>query len=185
MLLTEKIEDINKWLKRDFGCFPDDTPNWRVVLAGEQIEKRVMTYTDSGMQLLFPEVREVKKYQHIDPAKYVLERQVPVMGETDLITKTSYEPAWTFEDRFGNYLPPVYMACKFVIDRIYSQQDKAGFMKKYNDPAADPEYREQRVKDMEFKLFGNETPVGDALAHGYGITVPENFSKEKKEVNNG
>jgi hypothetical protein len=38
---------------------------------------------------------------------------------------------------------------------------------------------------MEFKLFGNETPVGDALAHGYGITVPENFSNEKKEVKNG
>lgn len=168
--LVEPIEDINRKLKDNYGYGPDgNNPEWRVVLAGELTEKRWMTHTDDGFELLYPEVRLVPKYQHIDKHKYVLERQVPVIGETDITTKTSYEPAWTFEDRFGVYLPPIFDACKFIIDRLYMQQEKAGFMKKYDDPEATEQARLQKIIDMEKQLFGNETPVGDALAHKYGV----------------
>jgi hypothetical protein len=140
------------------------------VLAGEQVEQRLMTHTDNGIELISPEVRQVRKYQHIKRDRYVLERLVPVVGETDLVTKVSYEPAYTFEDRFGNYLPPRYDACKFVIEAIYSQIDKKGTHAKYKDENASKEARLKMIKSMEEELFGNETPVGDALAHKSGVT---------------
>lgn len=173
------LKEINRQLKDKYGYGPDGiNPTWRVVLAGEMFEKRWMTHTDEGWELIHPEVREVRKYQHIDRDKYVLERQVPVVGETDITTSVSYEPTWTFEDRFGEYLPPRWDACIVIIDTIYHQQDKAGFYKKYDDPDATLEVRLQKVLDMEELLFGNETPVGDALAHKFGITVPSSYEKD-------
>lgn len=172
MELAESIEHINNQLIRDFGKWYDGSPNWRVVLAGEQLEKRLMEFTDEGFELINPEVREVKKYQHIPPNYYVLERQVPIEGQTDVIGKTSYEPAWTFEDRRGEYLPPRFDACKFIIESIYSQIDKAGNHTKYKDKNVSAEERAEELAKMEQILFGNETPVGDALAHGFGVVVP-------------
>lgn len=171
MELAEPLERINYQLQRDFGREVDNSPIWRVVWANDLLEKRIMNHTDEGIDLIHPEVREVRKYKHIHD-RYVLERLVPVMGETDIITPVSYEPAWTFQDRHGEYLPPRFDACKFIIETIYSQIDKAGTHKKYNDPNATEETRLKMIMDMETTLFGNETPVGDALAHGYGIVVP-------------
>lgn len=168
MLLVEKIEDINKWLLRDYGEFGDGTPNWRVVFANDMLEKRMKFQTPEGLDLLYPEVREERKYQHIID-KYVLERQVPVVGETDLITKTSFEPAWVFEDRFGNYLPPQYFACKFIIDGILEQMNKPAYYAKYKDTRGTKESQTAQVDNMEQLLFGNETPVTDALAYGSGV----------------
>ena len=181
MELAEPLERINYWLEREFGRIFDDSPQWRVVLAGDCFEQRWMTHTDEGIELLNPEVRQVKKYQHIKPNRYVLERLVPVVGETDLVTQTSYEPAYTFEDRYGNYLPPRFDACKLIIENIYEGLNAKGFAK-YKDPDTSPEMRSQMLQDMEEKLFGNETPVGDALTHGYGVTdfnEKVNFSEEK------
>lgn len=168
MELTEPIERINELLSREFG-HKFNKPEWRVVLAGEQFEKRVMEHTDEGLELLTPEVRTVRKYQHIKPDRYVLEREVPVQGETDLVTKTSYEPAWTFEDRHGNYLPPRFDACKVIIESIYGSVG-LNYIKKDKNMTA--EAMKAEIDRMEELLFGNETPVGDALAHGYGVVVP-------------
>jgi len=183
MELHEPIEEINRKLKDKCGYGPDGiNPTWRIILAGEMFEKRWMSHTDEGFELINPEVRLVRKYQHIDRDKYVLERQVPVVGETDITTPVSYEPAWTFEDRHGAYLPPRFDACCIVIDSIYTQMDRAGIYKKYDDPDAESEVRLRKVQHMEEILFGNETPVGDALAHRYGVVVPEsNFAQEKTQ----
>lgn len=173
MELPEPIEEINKKLKDEFGIGPDElNPAWRIVFVERGLtEKRWMDVTDEGFQLLNPEVREVPKYQHIKPGRYVLERQVPVVGETDITTKTSYEPAWTFEDRHGNYLPPIWQYVKFLIDNIYSQGDTKTAFAKYTDPTASTEARYQQVLDMEKYLFGDETPVADALHYGDGISM--------------
>ncbi len=127
-----------------------------------------MDVTDEGLDLLYPEVREVKKYQHITE-RYILERLVPVIGDTDIITNMSYEPAWTFEDRYHDYLPPRFDACKFIIETIHGQMDRKNTHKELKDPDASVEGRLKKQKEMEFYLFGNETPVGDALAHGSGV----------------
>lgn len=175
--LVEDVSIINTKLHRDFGKHIDGRATWRVVWSDGQLEKRRIDVTPEGLQLLFPEVREVKKYPYIQE-RYVLERLIPVMGETDIVIPWSYEPVWTFADRFQNYLPPRFDACKFVIEAIYSQTDKAGTHKKYKDETNTIEHRDQMVKQMELDLFGNETPVGDALAHKWGVTVPQSYEKK-------
>lgn len=170
MNLPETLEYINYHLKKEYGMQFDDRQTWRVVFAADQTEKRKMYTTDEGLDLMYPEVREVKKYQHIKPDRYVLERLVPVTGETDIVTKLSYEPVWTWEDRHGNYLPPYWDACKFLIDGILEKQANPKSHAKYKDPEFSPGYREKMIADMEYKLFGDETPIGDALAHGDGIS---------------
>lgn len=167
--LAEKIDYINKRLEQDFGRFEDGRPNWRVVFADDQIEKRWVQYNEFGVELLNPVVRERPKYRQWAAGFYLLERLVPVVGETDIVTKTSYEPAWTFVDKNGNYLPPRFDACKFIIESIYAQTDKANTHKKYKDPELDEGYKMKQIQDMHDILFGNETGTGDALAYKEGV----------------
>lgn len=170
MLLTEPLERINYELERDFGKQIDDRPSWRVVWSEDQTEKRWMDKTDEGFDLLYPEVRLVKKYQHIQE-RYVLEHLVPIPPnmQTDLVANASYEPIWTFEDRHRNYLPPSLDACKMIIEAIYASMQQKNAFTKYKDDTATPEANQKKLQDMEEKLFGNETPVTDALAYGYGV----------------
>lgn len=181
--LTETLDFINRKLEREFSKDITGRPYWRVVWSDDQTEKRRMTHTDEGLQLINPEVRLVKKYQHIKE-RYVLEKLTEVVGETDLVVPMSYEPIWTFEDRFRNYLPPRFDACKFVIEAVNMQLAGAGGHVKYKDETTTPEYREALLKRKEQELFGNETPVGDALAYDSGVTVPRNYEKQE-ENNNG
>lgn len=182
MELHESIEHINNQLIAEFGreLIASDLPRFRVVFANDQFEKRIMTHTDEGFELIHPEVRLVPKYLYARN-KYILERLIPIVGETDLTAKVSYEPAWTFEDTNGNYLPPRFDVCKFVVEALYSQINSAGCFTKYKDPTVEPEFRKQELEKMEKFLFGNETPTGDALAYGYGVTNPadkQHFEKE-------
>ena len=175
MELIESIEQINSSLVREFGKEFNGEPRFRVVFSEDQYEKRLTDFTDFGFKLLVPEVRVLPKYHYIHQ-RYVLERLIPVLGETDLVTNISYEPAWVFQDSDGNYLPPRFDACRFVIETIYSQLNSDGMYTKYKDPLDDAEIRKQRILDTEKELFGNETPVGDALAHKYGVVVPTAFN---------
>jgi hypothetical protein len=174
-------ENINDQLLKEYGRFEDGRPHFRVVWSNALTEKRWMTHTDEGFELLLPEVREVRKYSHINE-RYVLERLVPVTGETDLITKTSYEPAWTFQDRFGNYLSPRFDACKFIVEALMTAMGKKDTHVKYKDPNVNPEYRQQQIIDMEHYLFGEETPIGDALSAGDGISYAgmKDFNKPEE-----
>lgn len=165
--LVESIENINKWLKREYGQEADGSARWRVVWSEDQLEKRLMTHNDMGMQLLNPIVREVKKYQHISE-RYVLECQLAVTGETDLVTPISYEPMWTFEDRHGKYLPPRYDACVVIIESVNQNMQSHAF-KRYTNPNDDPDYRAMKLQEMEEYLFGNETDTGDSLAYKEGV----------------
>ncbi len=177
MRTIEKISDydltkLNNQLRSKYGYGPDSIkPLWRVMWSSDLIEKRMMDCDEKGRELLYPEVREVRKYQHITD-RYVLERQVPVVGETDLITKTSYEPAWSFEDRFGDFLPPRFDACEFIIETIYNQVKMGKTHKKYTDPDSEQsaEMRMNQILKMEEVLFGNETPTGDSLAYKEAVT---------------
>jgi hypothetical protein len=46
-------------------------------MANDETEKRLMRHMDSGIELLYPAVREVKKYPYLKDL-YVLERLVVV-----------------------------------------------------------------------------------------------------------
>lgn len=182
MELTEAIETINRQLVDSYGI---DTvtgkPMWRVVWSEDQLEKRRVNITDEGLALLYPIVREVKKYSYIKE-RYILERLVliPDVNEKDLPTlRQSYEPMWVFEDAAHQYLPPKYLAARFVIDSVLAAQGKSSLCK-YVDEELQEGVQEGKVQKIHDELFGNETPVGDALAHGTGIVVPYSYDKNKE-----
>lgn len=171
MLLIEPIEKINEWLARDYPKHIDGRPMFRIVWSEDQFEKRWIDTTKDGLQLLNPVVEEVPKYKQYIQGKYILERIVTILPgvETDLVEREPYEVLWVFQDRHGEYLPPRYDACKIVIEQVYENMTKGVEVKK-----EDPDAYEKRIKHMEEILFGNESPVTDALKYKEGVVVPGN-----------
>lgn len=171
----ESINTLNQRLIDFFGLDSDTgRPIFRIVWSDEQTEKRMVDTLDSGICLLFPEVREVRKYPYIKKC-YVLEKLVvvPPMNQDELISKLSYEPLWVYCNDKQEPLPPIWPATKYVIDSVYAAMGKKS-LRKYVDSELNttPEGREQRIANLHAELFGNETEVGDALAHGEAIIVP-------------
>ena len=176
MEIRETIESINEKLLNEFGVELScgNQPRFRVVFSEDQYEKRLTNFTDEGFQLLHPEVRLLPKYKQWVRSKFILERLVPISGETDLTTKVSYEPAWVFQDKSGNYLPPFFDGCKHVIESMFSAMGRSNTFVKYKDNSTSPEERALELKRVEDQLFGNETDIGDHLAYKTGIVVPGN-----------
>lgn len=192
MELSEKVESINSQLADLFGI---DTitgqPIWRVVFSEDQFEHRHGVYDDYTPSGIFirtvEETRYVPKYRQWINSKYVLERLVliPESNAGDLpATKLSYEPLFVFETNDGRPLPPRLDAAQFVINTVLAAQGKTS-LARYKDPIAGmtPEdqaaMRAKEIDDLQKELFGNETDVGDALAHRQeAIIVPRNYEKE-------
>ncbi len=171
MELREPIEDINRRLLEDYGTEFGDSPKFRVVWSEDQYENRVTEYTDEGFSLIHPEVRLLPKYRQFVRAKYILERLVPIMGETDLTVKVGYEPAWVFMDKHGKYLPPFFDGCKHVIESMRYAMDQKGAFTKYKDKNITPEEHLAEITRVENELFGNESNMTDDLHSGAGVTV--------------
>lgn len=187
MLLIETIERINERLRRHYGQFDNGMSNWRVSWSEDQFEKRLGTYKDYTPEGIFlrevTEVREVPKYRQWIHERFVLEglKIVPEMNLNELpVSKVSYEPAWVFNDGKGNYLPPRFEACMFVIETMHENEIGSHSIR-YKDPDSDPKEalhsKEQRIKAIQEELFGNETEIGDALAHGGSIIVPRTYGE--------
>lgn len=178
---TESLDTINNRLADIYGRdIITNQPIWRVIWSEDQLEKRLCTHTPEGLSLLYPVIREVPKYKQWVQAKFILERLslVPDYQQGELAdAKISYEPVWVFEHaKTKEALPAKYEACEFIIDIMYAAIGKTSAAK-YKDPGETIEMREERIKQLQEELFGNETPVGDALAHGYGTTVPNNYER--------
>ena len=184
----ETVESINKQLKDLFGV---DTITglsiWRVVWSEDQFEKRLGTYDDytkAGLYLrTVTEVREVPKYKQWIKERYVLEQLVlvPEINKDELPTqKMSYEPLWVFQTTSGAYLPPKVEACKLIADSVYAAMDKSN-LAKYKDPLSGLNSEDlvaqkaQEIDNLQEELFGNESYVGDALAHKEAVIVPRNY----------
>ena len=186
MEVVESVERINDWLRREYGIeTTSDRQIYRVVWANDQLEKRLMKFTDSGIELLFPEVREVPKYQQFRDT-YVLERlsyiDAPDHGELT-VNIVSYEPIWSFVDNNLNPLPPRIDVCKIVIDSLHMAlySDKSGFAKYKDTNEGVMKENDKRLKEIQLELFSNETEVGDALAYGEGV----GYTGPSKIGNNG
>jgi hypothetical protein len=178
----ETLDDLNARLIDHYGI---DTstgrPIFRIVWANDQTEMRRVTELDSGIQLLHPVVREVKKYPYLKDL-YVLERLVvvPEINREELPTsKLSYEPIWAYRDAAGQPLPPIWTPTKFIVDTLYAALGKKS-LRKYVDSEENttPEGMDARITKMCEELFGDETETGDALAYGEAIVVPRNYEKE-------
>lgn len=174
-VLPQDIQDINEKLKRHFGV---DTitgdPMWRVSWSNDQYEKRLTEYTPEGLQLLFPEVRELPKYQWCRD-RWIIERLVLVpdvhVGELPA-QKVSYECMQYFEHfKTGDAIRPSFEACKFIVDTVYAAMGKSSLAKYVDEEAKNPiEAREKRIQKLTDELFGDEsdllgrTITGEAVA---------------------
>lgn len=171
MELPEAIVVINNRLLSYFGKFETGEQNYRVVWSDDQFEKRILTHTREGFILPNPIVGEIPKYRQWIQERFILERLLPVIGDTDLITKTTYEPVWTFEDKFGNALPPKWEAIEVIINSVHKAAARATGAK-YKEPEAlgnTQEAIDARVDKLEAELFGNESKISDALAHDSAV----------------
>lgn len=178
----DSIDYLNQYLIDHFGI--DSSTGqaiFRIVWADDQLEKRRVQVTDSGVELLYPEVMEVKKYAYLKEV-YVLERLVLVPKENQyelLDVMQSYEPIWVFRDSEGNALPPIWEATKFIVDALYAALGRTSLRKYVEDEKyTTTEGIETRISELQSELFGNETDVGDALAYKEGIIVPSEYKKE-------
>lgn len=170
-----EFELFNNLLKEKYGE-TDNKPNFRLIWSDDEFENRLTGYDDKGNPLLIPQVRLLPKYRQWVSDKYILERLtvVPQIKQNDLTTLLSYEPIWVFEDRHGNQQTPTKGALIFIIENLLQAMEHPFEGAKYKDPIVNetPEEKAVRIKQLEQELFGNETNVGDALAHKQGIVVP-------------
>jgi len=154
--------------------------NFRLVWSEDHLEVRKMTHTKEGLVLLYPEMQQVPKYHQWVQEKYILERlqMVPAFIQDEYIHLLTYEPLWVFErlDEHGNILQPHLRVVKFLIEYVLLGQRSPDSYKKYIDPDSKPgeaiAAKEARVDLLMKELFGNESDLGDALAHKTAITVP-------------
>lgn len=175
-VLSEPLDEINGLLIDHYGIDTiSGNPIFRVVWSEDQLEKRWTSYTDEGIQLLHPEVREYPKYKQWIHDKYIIEKLtiIPRLKiEGAPVEQLSYESIWVFEDKGGNYLPPRFSVCKWVLDTLNAVAGKYS-LAKYKDELVneDPEARNIRLNKLQEELFGNETDCGDALAYGEGVSM--------------
>ena len=178
----EQITTLNQRLIDHFGVDSDTAkPIFRIVWADDQVEKRSVDTLDSGIQLLYPVVREVKKYSYLKGV-HVLERLVivPDFQAKELAdVKLSYEPLWVFVNATGDPLPPAWEPTKLIIDTLYAAMGKKS-LRKYTDSETTPEAKEARVTKLTEELFGDESGLFGKTFPGSheGIVVPPNYTKD-------
>ena len=182
----ETLEELNKRLIAYYGTAWNGLPIYRIVWSEDQFESRKCTHSDLGIELLYPEVREVPKYRQYIHNKYLLEKLVELndQAQDELKIKISYEPLWIYTDANDNALPPKWEVTQFVIQTMLSAMGKSS-LAKYVDPGESMEEKQDRISKIQEEMFGNETDVGDALAYGDGVAGfhPNNDMINKNKVN--
>lgn len=172
----EKIETLNQRLIDHYGIYTSTgQPMFRIVWADDQTETRMVQNLESGVELLYPIPREVKKYNYLKDV-YVLEQLVvvPEMNRLELMgLKLSYEPLWAYSDKDRNPVPPQWDATKFIVDAMYAAMGKKSLRKYIEDIS--PEAQEKRITGLQEELFGNENDTTDALAYREGVVVPPTY----------
>ena len=181
----ESIETLNTRLVDFFGT--DSTTGqamFRIVWANDELEKRLVKESEFGIQYLFPEVKEVKKYPYLKDL-YILEQlvEVPEPNAHELPTqKVSYEPLWAYCNDRREPRPPTWPATKLVIDVMYAAKGVKS-LRMYTDSELNTteDGRQERVRRIQEELFGDETETGDALRYKEGIVVPHSYNPTQGE----
>jgi hypothetical protein len=170
-------EDINKVLKEKFGTTIDGLAMWRVVWSSDQYEKVLTKFTDAGIELLFPEVRELPKYREFTKDRYILEHLVvvPDISKAELPSVTmSYEPIHTFWDGTGAYMAPAIAPCVFIAETVHAAMDEArrgnGSMARYKQTTEEAAKASiDEYNDIYNGLYGAESGLGGAIVHKQGV----------------
>ncbi len=194
-MTPEPIEVINRRLKERYGRFSTTNfPLYRVVWGDDEIELIWTSLTKEGFDLTYPELISKPKYRQWAPHVYFLERVLerPDVGKAEGAPAEGigYEPLWCFMDHNQNPLPPKWEVCEIVIESIMVAAAKAvgtHHTPKYKDPYSGLKTEEiiekqrQALDSLEKDIFGNESPEGTALAHGWGVSL-NNSERNKEEL---
>jgi|SRR5215510_186190 len=175
-VLPQEVQIINQKLIDFYGV---DTITgkamWRVSWSNDQYEKRLTKYTPEGLEMLFPEVIELPKYQWVRD-RWILERLclVPIVNQAEIPADIqSYECMYPFENAYTHdALPPNLEAAKFVVDTVYAAMGKTSLRKYVDEEEKHPiEHKQARIDKLVEELFGNEsdllgrTITGEAVAY--------------------
>ena len=151
----------------------ENHPRLRVVYANDEMEKKVVTHTPEGLQLLYPEVRETKKYWKWAENKYVLEGFCDTPEGSGFLEKYSYEPIFTFEDALDRPLYPDWRVIRTVIETVRHNIEHG--VAKYIDPLLEPETaKDEQAKSINKiyeEYYGNESDITDSLMLGSGVSL--------------
>lgn len=183
MELAETIETINRQLRELYSIdIASGEPIFRVVWSTDQYEMQFGEWNDfdknDNLLRTVTEDRLVPKYNQ-DKDRYILERLVAVPDQNvkELAGKrVSYEPLWVFKNiDSGEYLAPRIDMCQFIINTVLEAIHRPkGFKRYVKEQAASFGFlggknKQERMKDIKEKLFGNETPITDALMERRGV----------------
>jgi len=116
------VESINQQLQLH-GLNLKGEPLYRIVWSDFQTEMRYGRFREFFQRIFLREfvgTKEVPKYNFLKE-RWILERWLPpelvYTPELPLSSQGSYEPIYVFQDKNGNYLPPILKAAEFVIGR--------------------------------------------------------------------
>lgn len=185
MELAENINTINRQLRELFGIDTVSTNvMFRVTWSDDQFERRFGDWTDYDASnnpiRTVTESRYVPKYP-FNKGRYILERLVivPEVSRDELCgLKFSYEPLWVFQNMDDDtYLAPRIDICQFIINNVLEAQHRPKGFKRYLESQASTfgflggKNTDERLKEIKETLFGNETPITDALMAQRGVSL--------------
>lgn len=178
------LSRINQQLEDNFGRL-EDRARYRIVWSDDEMEQRLGTYRDyvPGTNIFLREVTEVRtvpKYKQWAAGVYILERITKYdefNHEGTVVEKLGYEPLYTF-NKLGKENVPSFGACKYLIEVVIEGTKSPGTYIKYKDTnERERAEHKAQIDQIMLELFGNETDVTDALAHGEGVSVPSTYEK--------
>jgi len=178
-LFQSKVNEMNVKLTDYFG-YLGELPKYRIVWSEDQFEFRnapsdapINKFDVHGNKVGEQEgIQFLPKYRQWISNKWVLERCCDTVNELknkELTSMLSYEPIFTFKDKYDNALPPDLEVATICISAIHTAI--GGNIKMYKDPDISPEARALRISQIMEQMFPDETDTGDALAQQSGVAI--------------
>lgn len=161
------IENTNKRLKQLYGSDYRGRVKFRLVWSEdifEKVEGEHTIFDDSGKYLRTEKgIREVPKYEYMGlKDRHVLENVTTVPNKTD-----DYEPLFTFQDKHGNALEPVWKVMEIIIDSWLNRHDA-----KYKPKITQEMLRDASVQDFMMKMSEESSDFGYKVRDGSAILLP-------------
>ena len=167
--------EINRKLIEVYGLSLDGNPKYKLVWSENETEKRRRTISSSGQ--VIEEVREVPKYSYVCE-RWILEVYVPTDND-ELTTKISYEPLWVFQDKNGNYLPPVWPAIEIIIQAMITREKKPPRSEKQDIYDEAIEFEAAKRRNLDHINAARDSDETEKVRAGMAMYNPYNAAKEQ------
>ena len=157
----------------------DTRPLFRVVVAGEEFEKRLGTFNDFHGDIWHRQVTEVRlvpKYPYLPPETYVFESLRPnAVPEEIKEGPLIYDLVWALLDKEGTPLPLRWTPIEMIVYNLFNPQAK----KTDADFADDEQKRFDKEVEQNKIILENANPLQAAkIREGSAIYAP-GFPEDK------